>query len=441
MDHGAMADNSNADPASASAPESGRSIFQSQLIGAGDQSLDEMLDAELGKDRHNPAPKGKGKVQSQQPRKPQPRAEEEDLDEDDDLDEDEDNDEDEDDSEFEDEDEDSDEDLDDPDDDDEDDSEDDEDDLDDEEDEDEDEDNSEDDEEEDEEEPKKKTPKGLEALAKDKSFGWAAKRIQKQSNDIAALRTALAQDKITLQPTSDFPLVGIKTDAELTEYLKAARVTRKSLNALDDEDFSEEGEVKVTDPETGKKVIKTKAEVQAEIAELDALLDGDAPDQHRRYLAYREQTKPWQKASAICPEAFQPGTTQARIYDSVLALCPAMAATVGDHEVVLARAIRDMMRDHESAPTKEYPKGRFKWVRYELDRKGKVKAPQQQQAEKGGKKAVHKQPRITSTPTSGRPTQQPRQGGKSKSKAPVFTGMLDDNQIAAAAAAELRGWR
>jgi chemotaxis protein histidine kinase CheA len=251
--------------------------------------------------------------------------------------------------------------------------------------------------------------KGMEELAKDKKFSWAAKRIQKQSKDLNSLRTVLAQGAVALTPTNDFPLADATTDEKLRTIVSEAKDQLKTLSSLKPTDFeeNEDGERVVVIKENGRRVVKTQEEVAAEIKALEAKTDSEAITKQHNLIEYRQANRPWEQAQAIAPEMFQPGTPENQVFKSLLKLNPAMKASVGDYEIVCARAIRDMRRDQESAPSKEYPKGRFKWVRYELDKKGKLKTPKRAEGEV--KKPLLKRKPMTA-PSGARPPSKP--GGK-----------------------------
>ena len=267
----------------------------------------------------------------------------------------------------------------------------------------------------------KKEPmsKGMEALAKDKSFAWAAKRIQKQSKDLNGLRSELAQGAIVLNPTTAFPLADATTEDKLRATVSEAKDQLKILSALKPTDFEEnqEGEFTVVLKENGKRVVKTREEVEAEIKALEAKTDGDTITRQRQFNEFRQTNQPWKAAAEVSPELFQPGTPAHGFYKHVLALNPAMKATVGDYEMLIARAWRDMAREADSAPTKDFPKGRAqwvcrngKWVRYALDKEGKLKTPKRADKEGEPRKPLLKRKPMT-PPSGARPPQKQGSGG------------------------------
>lgn len=271
----------------------------------------------------------------------------------------------------------------------------------------------EEDEESDESAEEEAVPKGMEDLAKDKKFGWAAKRIQKQSKDINILRSTLAQGAVVLTPTKEFPLVNATTDDKLKAIVSEAKDQLKILSALKPEDFQENdsGEMTVVLKENGKRVVKTDKEVAEEIKALEAKTDEETISRQRAFNQYRQENRPWEAAQAVCPEMFQPGTVEERLYRNILAMDPAFKATIGDHELIAANAISHLRKVQDTTPTKDYPKGKKKWilsggkwVSFDLDKKGKLKTPKR--AEQGGEQRKPLLKRKPLVPPSGaRPAQ------------------------------------
>lgn len=369
-------------------------------------SLDEILAQELGDDEEAPKP---GRKQAKRARS--------DEDEDDDLDEEEedesDDDEEQDSEDDEDEDSDSDEEEEDEDSEADEESEDSDDEEDEESDEDEEDDESDESEEDAEQPDEQAASRGMEELAKDKKFSWAAKRIQKQSGDIKGLRNALAQGAVALTPTKEFPLANATTEDKLKTIVSEAKDQLKILSALKPTDFqeNEDGEMTVVLRENGKRVVKTQEEVAEEIKALEAKTDEEAVSKQRQFIEYRQQNRPWEAAQAVCPEMFQPGTVENTLYRNILEMDPAFKATIGDHELIAANAISHLRKIQETEPTKEYPKGKARWIlsggkwqRFDLDKKGKLKTPKRADKEGEQRKPLLKRKPLV-PPSGARPAQ------------------------------------
>lgn len=227
--------------------------------------------------------------------------------------------------------------------------------------------------------------KGLEKLAKSE-FSWAAKRIQKQSEDIKKLR---ARETITLEPTADYPLAGIVTEEALKDTLATARETQKRLRALKDEDYTEDrdGQLVTEVLENGRRVLMTATEVADALAKAEARLDDNVVEAQRKVIAYRAQFQPREQAEALVPGILQPGTEANNVLESIQRQCPALLAALPDAELFIAHAYRSYRQEIDTLPTKEFPKGRKKIVIYDLDKDGKVVPPKRTAPPAGQKKA------------------------------------------------------
>jgi len=266
------------------------------------------------------------------------------------------------------------------------------------------EDEEDDDSEEDAEEAKsKKTEgrRGLEDLPK-----WAQERISKQSNDIRKLRDLQGREVTRLAPRPDAPLAHVATMDELRQAVTTAKLVRSKLTAIREDDWREpekEGEERtVTVEDGGQRFVLTESEVEAKLALANERLDPEAIEARRQFVQTREQLKPWERAEQIVPDFHDEGSPAQALMKQLTGHVPAIRNLVPDIETLVAHATRSMAQDQDTAPTKDFPKGRFKWVRVALDKDGKPMPPKraagQNRTEKRGKAKPHLRP-----PEAGRP--------------------------------------
>ncbi len=231
-------------------------------------------------------------------------------------------------------------------------------------------------------------PAGLEKQPK-----WVQKRIQKQSEDIRDLRAKLAVEAVRVKVKGD-PLSAVLTMAELqAEVTKAqgehaeALETQKALEKIREDDFvlnDRTGEYEVEVKEGAGRRILTKAEVtdlltkaEAKASKAAAKLDPQAIHNRQSFIAARAEAKPWEAAETVFPGIMKEGTTANQMMASILHAAPQIRTTVARFEELFAHAARSLQQDIDAAPTKDFPKGRAKWVRLELDAKGAVIPPKQ----------------------------------------------------------------
>lgn len=226
----------------------------------------------------------------------------------------------------------------------------------------------------DEEAPEDETdhvPKGMES--------WplaARKRVQRQSASISQFKAALAQRPAFIADPS-LPLAHCVTEADLASEIEDAKSEKQRLSALGDEDFTpnDKGEEVFSYREGGKTLTMTREKVAAKLASAIAKLDADNILAQQKFITARQTQKPWIMAEAIAPGMLEPGTPANKLYEGLVEACPEMKAKLTTHEVVVARAVRDWQREQEQAPTKEFPKGKYKWVRHEMDKAGNIVIP------------------------------------------------------------------
>lgn len=249
--------------------------------------------------------------------------------------------------------------------------------------------------------------KGLEKLP-----AWAQKRISKQSAFNSELKRTLAQ-RPSFIADALLPLAHCVSAESLEAELDSARHTQQLLAKLGDADYEEgeDGKKTWTYRANGETHRFTPGQVQAALAQAGAKLDSKAILAQQKFISSREQAKPWEQAEAIAPGLLQPGTEAHKLYEGLVTTCPEFKAKFGNHEVIIAHAVRDLQREQEQAPIKDFPKGKYKWVRHELDKAGNIVIPKRPGAGKQPAAAAAERPR---TPVNTRPAASAAAGGKTR---------------------------
>jgi len=241
-------------------------------------------------------------------------------------------------------------------------------------------------------------PKGLEKAPK-----WAQKRIQKQSETIRGLRAQLAEGAITVAPTPASPLA----DIDSLEKLESAVQTQKNIREWCRK-HSQGGTVTVD----GKEIEISAEQVAEKLERAEAIIEA-APDWKQR-LAFRQQQKPWETGERVAPGLLTKGTPENAFMTAILKACPEIKVKIPDFEGLLGHAARSYRMEMEQTPTKEFPHGRAKWVRMELDKNGNVVTPKKAAvkgkagapAPKAGAAAPAK-PKPPTTPGAAKPALKP----------------------------------
>lgn len=193
-------------------------------------------------------------------------------------------------------------------------------------------------------------------------------RIKNEQRDLLAQRPAFIADPA-------LPLSHCLTTEALEQEISNAEADLDRFSSLTDDDFTRnaKGEVVFSYRYGGKTYELTADQVQERLKLAEARLDRKALLKQREFIDIRNRDKPWQAAEAILPDIFTPGTIASNMFEALLEQVPELKARQPHHEVILANAIAHHLQSMEQQPTKEYPHGRFKWVKLELDQNGKPK--------------------------------------------------------------------
>lgn len=227
-------------------------------------------------------------------------------------------------------------------------------------------------------------PKGMEDWPKQ-----AVKRIQKQSEQIKALKAQIAQPPIQLTPTPANPLADVVTLADLDARITTAKGIREWCKAN-----PEGGTIRLDNGAT----YEVTAEVAAEKLKLAESQIEAYPDQKLR-LAEREKSKPWEAAETIAPGLLTPGTRENTFYMGVLKEVPEIAHRLPDYEIFMAAAARGMKM------LVEEQEGTARYVRYEM-KDGKIVPPKQSGKPKATSPASAAKPVAPTQAQPFRPTNQ-----------------------------------
>lgn len=240
---------------------------------------------------------------------------------------------------------------------------------------------------------------GLEGLPK-----WAQKRLQRQSADIRKLREKLA-------PSETHPLAHVVSAEELRTEQAKAKADVELFGDLTAADLVENDKGEMVYELTFGKTRKVfpQAEVSRRLATARAVLNPDTVKARQEFIQTREQLRPWDQAEAIVPGIMKEGSPANAWLSSVVERAPALRAEIPDYELVLAHAWSDFTNRQKMAPTKEYPKGRFKQVWIELDKEGKPVSPKR--ADATPNKGAADKPKPQPAPQGGRA---PQHGGQQK---------------------------
>lgn len=263
-----------------------------------------------------------------------------------------------------------------------------------------------------------KPPKGFENVPKGI---W--KRQNKLIKAQRELKAQLAQGPVQIAPTPANPLADVESVEALDQRLTTAKAVRDWCR-----DNPDGGTVKGAG---GREVELTADDVRARMAMAESVIEA-APDV-KVMLTQRAQEKPWELAEAIAPGLLtNKASEEYRFMTDLLKAVPELKRHPA-WEVVAAAAAKGMRQ------TVEERTGRAKYVRYELDKDGKMIAPRKAQGDGNKDKANpdKTKPKPTTTPAATRPalTRDPK---KDTATPPVRQSPNEgDEQVAAMLADEL----
>lgn len=266
----------------------------------------------------------------------------------------------------------------------------------------------------DEEVDPEKPPKGFENVPKG-IWKRQNKLIQKQRE----LKAQLAQGAIVVTPTPANPLADVADEQTLTDRVESAKLIRAWLKENPDGGTLKLNgkDIEISPEEAGKRLAKAEAVIES------------APEA-RALLKERAANKPWVLAEAITPGLFDKTTQEHRFMSDLMATVPELTKHP-EWEVFVAAAARGMRQVVEERT------GKAKYVRYELDKDGKMIPPKKSGDGAGKEKASPTKAAVkpAPTPSSTRPAPVKTTGAKVSTEA--HSKAVASGDLAAALAAEL----
>ena len=270
----------------------------------------------------------------------------------------------------------------------------------------------------DEEVDPEKPPKGFENVPKGI---W--KRQNKLIKAQRELKAQLAQGPVQIAPTPANPLADVESVEALDQRLTTAKAVRDWCR-----DNPDGGTVKGAG---GREVELTPEDVRARMAMAESVIEA-APDV-KVTLTQRAQEKPWELAEAIAPGLLtNKASEEHRFMTDIMKAVPELKRHPA-WEVFVAAAAKGMRQ------TVEERTGKAKYVRYELDKDGKMiapkKAPGEGKKDKAGPDKA--KPKAPTPPTATRPalTRDPKKDAEAKKAA--NSPSQGDSEVAAMLADEL----
>jgi hypothetical protein len=265
--------------------------------------------------------------------------------------------------------------------------------------------------------------------------------VKKMRSEAKSLRERLKAESARTAPTPDSPLANVVTEQELAQTLAHAKRVKQLFGKVSDVDFAEDrnGKEVYTIEQGNQSYSYTRDQIQHMLNQAEQVLDPEVVLERRQYLNTRQQIDPLETAERIVPGIVtDKDSDAAKWMNRVLETVPALRK-LPDFEVLLAHAHRDFQRQQETQPSKTHPKGKVKWVRYELDKDGKVLPPKQKASSANGSKPAAQAP---SSPTGRRAPAAPvRPEGRARAnfeqQLATKTSLSSSEDIAAMLNAEL----
>ncbi len=214
--------------------------------------------------------------------------------------------------------------------------------------------------------------------AKDEFQSWldtlpkgAKEKITRQQKQIRELK-GQASEQFKLTPTPSSPLAHVSNDAELQAEKRHWETVRSECQRLI-RTGTQDGIGEITLADGKKHTFQSDEEIQDSLAWADRVCNA-IPDWKER-LNDRSKSQPWEAATKLAPDLFEKGSPSHTAALDVLERVPAFKAAFPDFEVRLAHMARSMQMEADQKPTKEFPHGKARYVRLELDSEGRVLQP------------------------------------------------------------------
>lgn len=268
----------------------------------------------------------------------------------------------------------------------------------------------------DEEVDPEKPPKGFEKVPKG-IWKRQNKLLQKQRE----LKAQIAQGPVQITPTPANPLADVETVEALDQRLASVKAVRDWCRENPDG-----GTVKGAG---GREIELTPEDVKSRMAFAESVIEA-APDV-KVMLTQRANEKPWEVAETIAPGLFEKTTEEYRFMTDILKAVPELKRHPA-WEVLLAVAAKGMRQTVEERAKKA------KYVRYELDKEGKMIPPKSgigagkkdkanpdiKPKPKSPTSPGNARPNITAKPTKPTPKVRPDQGSGDSNLAAMLDAEL-----------------
>ncbi len=193
-------------------------------------------------------------------------------------------------------------------------------------------------------------------------------RLEKKVRELAA--QASEQFKLTPTPTS--PLAHVSTEAELQAEKSYWETIRSECQRVI-RTGTQDGFAEITLPNGKKHSFETDKEIQESLDWADRVCN--AVPEWKERLNDRAKTQPWEAATKLAPDLFEKGSPSHAVALETLEKVPAFKTAFPDFEVRIAHMARSMQMEADQKPTKDYPHGKARYVRLELDSEGRVISP------------------------------------------------------------------
>lgn len=199
---------------------------------------------------------------------------------------------------------------------------------------------------------------------------WIAKLPKGAQTYIRRLEKQRSQS-FQLQPTAANPLAHVENEEQLNAEQKYWQTVAHESRRLLREGTLAGGEI--TLPDGKKHRFESDEDVNNALTHAEKIIDS-IPEWRERLTARKGGT-PWLQAEKLVPDFWETGSRANELAVQILKDVPQIKSAFPDYEVKLAHLVRSTLMAEDAQPTKEFPHGKAKWVRLELDAEGRYVQP------------------------------------------------------------------
>lgn len=232
---------------------------------------------------------------------------------------------------------------------------------------------------------------------------WIASLQPPVQKYIARLQKQRSQ-QFQLTPTHESPLAHVENEEQLNAEQKhwqtVAHETRRLLR-----EGTLDGGGEITLANGSRHKFESLDQIEQALSRAEHTLD-EVPTWRERLLA-RRGSAPWQQAERIAPGLFEAGTPAHTSALEMLRAAPQIKAKFPDYEVRLAHYARSVQMESDEAPTADFPFGKAKYVRLELDREGRYVQPKVKREIPVNTKPLQQSAPVHAVPGPSRPAMAP----------------------------------